>query len=262
MNGGGTPGQTVGSMTLIDSSFTNIQTGILIAYNSDGSSAPPSAGSLILENVDFNNVQVAVQGPGGAAIAGGTMTVAAWGQGHGYTSKGPTRFQGNIPAFSRPGQLRSSSKYYERSKPQYEDVPVSQFVSVRGNYARGNGIDDDTAALQNTINSATAAENIVFVDAGIYRVISTISIPPGARIVGETYSMIMGSGGFLDMNNLQVVVRVGNSGQSWIVEWPDMIVSTQEATAGAILIEWNLASSANHPPGMWDVHTRIWGVHW
>ena len=40
-----------------------------------------------------------------------------------------------------------------------------------------------------------------------------------------------------------------------------MIVATQGATAGAILIEWNLASPADSPSGMWDVHTRIGGFY-
>lgn len=37
-----------------------------------------------------------------------------------------------------------------------------------------------------------------------------------------------------------------------------MIVATQGTQAGAILIEWNLATSGT-PSGMWDVHTRVGG---
>lgn len=43
------------------------------------------------------------------------------------------------------------------------------------------------------------------------------------------------------------------------MELSDFIVSTQNAQAGAVLIEWNLASPASNPSGMWDVHTRIGG---
>jgi len=42
-----------------------------------------------------------------------------------------------------------------------------------------------------------------------------------------------------------------------------MIVSTQGGNIGqqgAVLIEWNLASSSTSPSGMWDVHTRIGGT--
>lgn len=89
---------------------------------------------------------------------------------------------------------------------------------------------------------------------------STLFIPSGSRIIGETYSVIMGAGSFFsDINHPQAVVTVGIAGQTGIVEWSDMIVSTQGATAGAILIQWNLASKFATPSGMWDVHTRIGG---
>ena len=62
------------------------------------------------------------------------------------------------------------------------------------------------------------------------------------------------------MNNPQPVVRIGSaSGETGSVEWTDMIVSTQGAAPGAILIEWNMASPATSPSGMWDVHTRVGG---
>jgi glucan 1,3-beta-glucosidase len=61
------------------------------------------------------------------------------------------------------------------------------------------------------------------------------------------------------MNSPQPVVRVGAFGESGQVEWSDMIVSTQGAQAGAVLIEWNLASSSGSPSGMWDVHVRVGG---
>lgn len=38
-----------------------------------------------------------------------------------------------------------------------------------------------------------------------------------------------------------------------------MIVSTQGTQAGAMLIEWNLASGSGSPSGMWDVHIRVGG---
>ena len=123
----------------------------------------------------------------------------------------------------------------------------------------GNGVTDDTTALQNIINKATAAGQIVYFDAGIYLVTKTLTIPPGAKIVGEEYPLIMSSGSFFNnINSPQPVVQVGTPGQTGQVEWSDMIVTTQGTQAGAILIQWNLATSGT-PSGMWDVHTRIGG---
>ena len=96
-------GLTVGSLTLIDSSISNTGIGIVTARNA--TSQPPSAGSLILENVKLENVSVAVAGPGGSTLLEGTTgstIIPAWGQGHSYTPDGPHVFQGPIMPFTRP----------------------------------------------------------------------------------------------------------------------------------------------------------------
>jgi glucan 1,3-beta-glucosidase len=256
-------GAEVGSVIFIDSTISNTPIGFKTARGSG--TYPPTGASIALENVELTNVPTAIQGPSGVTLAGtsGTMTIAAYLEGNAYTggSTTPTNTAGTIDAFPRPASLLNGADFYTRSKPQYQTLAVSQFSSVRTAGAKGDGSTDDSAAIQSIINSATAAGNVVYFDAGIYKVTTTISIPPGAKIVGETYPVIMGSGSFFsDMNNPQPVVQVGSAaGESGVVEWSDMIVSTQGATEGAILIEWNLSSPASGPSGMWDVHTRIGG---
>ena len=262
MTNGGPSAQAVGSVTYLDSSFTNTKVAFNLARSS--SSSPKTAGSLSLENVALNNVPVAVQyGPSSTVyLAGttGTTTIAGWGTGNVYTPTGPTTTQGSVTPPTRPSSLVANGKFYERSKPQYNTVPVTSFMSVRSGGAKGDGVTDDTTALQNTINSAVAAGKIVYVDAGTYKVTKTILIPKGSKLVGEAYPVIMSSGSFFNnINSPQVVVQVGNAGDTGTVEWSDMIVSTQGAQAGAILIKWNLASTPSSPSGMWDVHTRIGG---
>ncbi|PMD39334.1 glycoside hydrolase family 55 protein [Hyaloscypha variabilis F] len=258
MAAGGTAGQSTGSVTFLDSSFTNTKVAIVTAHNA--SSFPATAGSLILENIVLTNTPVAVQGPQGTVLVGGSLTISGWGEGHEYTPIYKKSFENSITKFSRPTELTKNGQYYARSKPQYQASPLSQFVSVRTAGAKGNGVTDDTAAINKVLKSAAAASQIVFFDAGTYKVTSTITIPPGSKVVGESYSVIMGAGSFFSsITSPQPVVAVGTSGQSGIVEWSDMIVSTQGATAGAILIQWNLASTAASPSGIWDVHTRIGG---
>ncbi|KAK3316431.1 pectate lyase superfamily protein-domain-containing protein [Apodospora peruviana] len=261
ISAGGSSGKVeTGSITVIDSTMTNVGVGILTAWSPNTS--PDTAGSLVLENIVLNNVPVAVKGPSGTLLAGSpsSVTIAAWGNGHSYTPGGPTEFAGPIAPNPRPVALLADGKYYTHAKPQYENVPASSFVSVRAAGARGDAAADDTAILQSVIDSATAAGKIVFIDHGMYRVTSTIRIPPGARIVGESFPTIMSAGGFFnDMNNPRPVLQVGaTSGQAGYVELSDFIVSTQNAQAGAVLIEWNLATSGT-PSGMWDVHARIGG---
>ena len=257
ISAGGSGNQQVGSITLFDSQISNTPVGIRTAFNSG--SQPPAAGSVILENVQLTNVGIAIQGPSGTVLAGGSMTIAAWGEGHQYTPNGPNFFQGNIAANNRPGSLLSGGKYLEMSKPQYQNLGTGSFRSVRSAGARGDGRTDDTAALQNVINSAAANNQIVFFDSGTYLVTNTIFMPANSKWVGETYPIIMSSGGYFnDINNPKPVVRVGNPGDQGQVQWSDMIVSTQGGQAGAVLIEWNLATGGT-PSGMWDVHTRIGG---
>jgi glucan 1,3-beta-glucosidase len=249
----------VGSVVVLDSSFTSTQVAIKTAH--DLTSKPDTAGSLVLDKITLTNTPIAVQGNTGTLLAGGTKTIASWGQGHIYTGTvGPTNHQGDLNAWVRPASLTVNGKYYTRSKPQYNALPLTSFVSVRTAGAKGNGVADDTAAINAVLKSAAAAGTVVFFDAGTYRVTATINVPPGSRIVGETYSVIMGAGAFFSsISAPKPVVAVGTAGQSGVVEWSDMIVSTQGATAGAILIQWNLASPAGSPSGMWDVHTRIGG---
>ena len=247
-------------MILIDSAITNTPVGIVTAYNPP-TTEPPTGGSLIIENVWLDNVPTAIESNGNTVLAGTTSshTIAAWGEGHEYSPTGPKSFQGPFTPNSRPSSLVANGNYYTRSKPRYNNLPASSFSSVRSAGAAGDGKTDDTAALQKVINSATAAGNVVFFDAGTYLLTSTLVIPAGAKLVGEAYSVIMSSGSFFnDPNNPQPVVQVGTPGSTGQVEWSDMIVATQGAQSGAVLIEWNLATSGR-PSGMWDVHTRVGG---
>jgi len=258
MSSGGVSDQAVGSVTILDSSFTNTPTGIITAY--DANSSPVAAGSLILENVELSNVEAAVQGPNGVALAGGSTTISAWGEGHAYASSGPDQFEAAFTASTRPSVLTTGGKFYTRSKPQYEGQPASNFISARDAGAKGDGQTDDTQALQNGIDTAATQNKIFYLDHGNYKVTDTITIPAGSKIVGETYSVILASGEiFSKIDSPLAVLQIGKIGNVGSVELSDFIVATQGATAGAILIEYNLASPAGTPSGFWDVHTRIGG---
>jgi len=51
----------------------------------------------------------------------------------------------------------------------------------------------------------------------------------------------MGTGSkFGDMNNPQVMVKVGNAGDTGTIEIVEMLFTVKGPTAGAILMEWNV----------------------
>ena len=139
---------------------------------------------------------MAVQGPNNAtALTGtsGSMEIVAWGQGHQYSPTGPAVFQGIIPVFFRPKGLSSGDLYYQRSKSSYGTIPRSQFLSTRTSGVNCNGIVDDTAVLQKAINVAFFSGQIVFFDAGTYRVTKLLYVPRNSKLVGESYSVIISS---------------------------------------------------------------------
>ncbi|KAF2220187.1 pectate lyase superfamily protein-domain-containing protein [Elsinoe ampelina] len=260
MSNGGPQAQTVGSINFIDSSISNTPVGIKTARNAD--SLPEAAGSLIIENVQLNNVPVAVQGSDGTVLAGssGVSTIAAWGQGHSYTPAGPTEFQGTIPPNNRPGTLQSGNRFYARSKPTYQNLPLSSFISARSLGAKGDGRSDDTIALNAAVTLAAVTNKVLFLDHGDYVITRTLYVPPNAKIVGEAFSVILSSGSYFnDVKNPRPVVQVGFPGQRGSVELSDIVISGRGAQAGAIELEVNLASPASSPSGYWDVHTRIGG---
>lgn len=142
---GGSDALDVGSITVIDSTFKDTPVGITTAFESGAK--PDTAASIILENVNLQNVPTAVQGPSGTLLEGGSTTIAGWGQGHQYTPDGPKTFQGTITPNERPASLVGDNGYYSRSKPQYEDLAASDIVSARSSGAKGDASTDDVSFL-------------------------------------------------------------------------------------------------------------------
>lgn len=124
-------------------------------------------------------------------------------------------------------------------------------------------------------SSQFAGCKIIFFDAGTYIVTSTITIPAGTQIVGEAWSVIMGSGSaFTDYNNPNPVIQVGTSGSTGVIEITDMIFTTRGpgmylcsslsgpiitsfvTAAGAIIVEWNVHDPTGQQAavGAWDTH--------
>lgn len=253
----------VGSVTIIDSEISNTPVGLQLGDNTNRPNKV-AGNSVILENLSLTNVPVTVRRGSSTILAGSTgyKSVSAWGRGNTYVgkaSKKPTLVEGTITPNKRPSSLLSGTHFYTRSKPQYAQEPLSSFVSARSAGVKGNGANDDTKALNDLFASAAAAGKIVFLDAGYYLVTGTIRIPAGARIIGEAYPIILSSGSyFADASNPKPVVQIGKPGETGSIEWSNTVVSTKGVQAGAILIEYNLDSSAQ-PSGLWDVHVRIGG---
>ncbi len=73
---------------------------------------------------------------------------------------------------------------YGQSRPNHPDHPLrgEDWINVKDFGAKGDGVSDDTAAIQTALNSADGS-NVVF-PAGTYRITSALSVP-SIRLVGE-----------------------------------------------------------------------------
>ncbi|KAJ7118715.1 exo-beta-1,3-glucanase [Mycena epipterygia] len=258
--GGGTATQTVGAETIVDATVSNTPIFVRTSTASNGK----LGGSLVLNNIKLTNVPTAVGVVGGAVVLnGGTTTIASWAQGNVYkgTSGTGTFTQGAIAAPVKPAALLDSTgKIFGRTHPQYAAYDVTQFVSVRTQGAKGDGVTDDTAALK-AVFAAFSGCKIIFFDAGTYVVTSTLTIPAGTQMVGEAWSVIAGKGAtFQNINSPVPVVQVGAPGSSGLVEITDIIFSTIGPTGGAIVVEWNVKQTTQGGAGMWDSHIRLGGA--
>lgn len=260
MSSGGPTDQTVGSVILMDSTMTNTPVGIKMAFT-DSSGSSTTNGTLVIDNVDFSSdVPVAVESYSGTTILAGNTKVDLWRQGQEYTGTSGSRVQDTVSsAPSKPAaMLDSSGNFFERSKPQYESYAASAFVSIKSKGAAGDGVTDDTKAIQDAMNSITS-DQILYFDHGAYVVTSTIQVPATIKITGEIWPLIMAKGDYFQSETSpQPVWEIGTAGESGAVEISDLIFETIGPAKGAIMIKWNIVSTAGQS-GMWDTHVRIGG---
>ncbi|KAG5972701.1 hypothetical protein E4U55_000744 [Claviceps digitariae] len=259
-NGGNV--QTVGSVILTDSTFVNTPVGIRTLYNPNQSG---TNGTLVIDNVDMTkNVPVAVEDAATKkTILAGNALVSSWSQGRSYSGAANGKAtQGPRKAVAKPACLTDSSgRIVTHSKPQYNNVPAAQFISVKSKGAKGDGKTDDTAAIQAAFNSI-GPDQIVYFDHGAYVITDTVKVPKNCKVVGEIWPLIMAGGNknFKDMAHPKPVFQVGQPGDVGNVEMQDLIFETQGPQPGAILMEFNVAGQSKGSAALWDVHFRVGGT--
>ncbi|KAF2011120.1 glycoside hydrolase family 55 protein [Aaosphaeria arxii CBS 175.79] len=254
--------QTVGSVILMDSKFVGTPIGVNTSFSQD--SIPHTGGSLILDNVDFTGSNTAVQDFTGKAILPGGKEVSMWAQGNALAAGAQLgRVQGDVSgAPQKPASLQGTNGFFERSKPQYENVAASSFVSLKAAGAKGDGQTDDTKAIQDAINSLEEGQ-ILYADHGAYLIKETIVIPAekNIKMTGEIWPLFMATGDFFkDQADPKPAIQVGaQSGDKGSFEMSDIIVTTAGPAPGAILMEWNINGNEAGTAGLWDVHFRVGG---
>ncbi|KAJ3164161.1 hypothetical protein HK101_000520 [Irineochytrium annulatum] len=254
--------------TVLDSAFSNTDVAILISSNSpNGAGMANSRGNLLLDNVALSNVTTAVKSTatGAIVLAGGSKTVRLWGQGELFQGSSSAPSSGTINTNIHKARTlldSNTGKFFTRPRPTYAEFAMSDFVDVKDFGAKGDGVTDDTAALQAVLDQ-NAGCKIIFVPAGTYILTSTLRVPVNTRMTGEAWSVLMARGAaFSSSSTPTPVVQVGSPGQAGPVELSDLLVSTQGPAPGALLMQWNVHDRPGHQGevGMWDVHFRVGGA--
>eukprot|EP01089_Gocevia_fonbrunei_P022069 TRINITY_DN8780_c0_g1_i1.p1 TRINITY_DN8780_c0_g1~~TRINITY_DN8780_c0_g1_i1.p1 ORF type:complete len:645 (+),score=135.82 TRINITY_DN8780_c0_g1_i1:123-2057(+) len=269
MTAGKPSAQDVGSVVLLDINISNTPVGVLTSTSTN--TQPKASGTLLIDNAKLTNVQTAVRSSTGATILNGpgtgTTTIHSWGQGQFYdNTSGKGKFiQNNLsPTPKKSSNLLNGQTgyFFERPRPQYGEISVNNVVNVKLEGAAGDGKTDDTAAISKVLTKYQNQNKVLFFPAGTYLISDTVTIPPGTKIVGEVWSVIMATNGFTDIHNPKPVWKIGNKGDKGSIELSDLIFSTKGPQPGAIMVEWNI-----HDPdgqqgvsGMWDCHFRIGGA--
>ncbi|KAM7195859.1 pectin lyase-like protein [Rhypophila sp. PSN 637] len=251
----------IGSATFLDSTFSNVGTAVLIAPLN--SAAGSGSTGVVIDNVVFNSVSKAVADTSGKTLLSASGKVASWVAGPVYAGTGGKRefYTGKTgPTYAREKTLLDSSgSYFQRAKPQYENRGVGDFVHLKDMGAAGDGVTDDTSAVQAALQSSVG--KVLFVDAGTYVLTRTVVVPSGTKIVGEAWSQFAASGSFFaNPRTPRVMFQVGFPGQVGDVEMQDLIFTTKGQTPGVILVQWNIKASSPGSAGIWDCHTRIGGA--
>lgn len=135
-------------------------------------------------------------------------------------------------------------------------------VFQTGGGAVGDGITDDSDAVQAVIDANVNNGRVVYFPSGNYVFFKTVKVHPGVKIAGEIWAVIMagGTSTFQDANNPKPVLQVGDPGDIGDVEIIDLMFASKGAQPGAILVQWNIKEGSQGSAGMWDSHFRIGGT--
>ncbi|KAK5630292.1 hypothetical protein RRF57_006007 [Xylaria bambusicola] len=241
-------GPIPGSITIMDSTFTNIKgSAIEMAVPKDVRDSGFTG--LILDNVNL-----------GGKIQDHWSSQVILPAGY-YKTNAPMDYTREPTLLDSPVTGLQVAPYFERKRNQYTDKSAADFVHLKDQGAKGDGVTDDTAAVQKAFNAYGDGSKIIFVDAGTYILKDTVTIPKDAKIVGETWSQFAASGSkFSDASKPVVMLKVGNSGDVGTVELQDLILTSKGPTPGVVLMEWNVLAKTPGAAALWDVHVRLGGA--
>jgi Pectate lyase superfamily protein len=206
-----------------------------------------------------NSMQVSILDSNLQAITGGQTFVADGSPYYventiGITSPGGAKFSGvgyvnGSTQVSGPIAMTRTQPMMLAPRPKLYPSNGS-IVNVHNLRIRGDGVTDDTAALQQAINRY----GTVFLPYGNYLVSNTLTLGPTSRIYGEATTQITlanNASGFSNPNSPKPVILVPSAATAQ-VNLANFYLSPGTGNPGAVLIRWGAGSNS----GIWDVGTN------
>ncbi|KFY68822.1 hypothetical protein V496_00777 [Pseudogymnoascus sp. VKM F-4515 (FW-2607)] len=248
-----------GSLVLLDSKSTN--SGPVIKFADSSNSNGDRNNQIVIENLEHDTTNpIAIKADDTVALeAADTIDTWVWG------NADPGGYQtGTQYKTIRPDALLKDGKYFTKEAPTYGEFASDQIVNVKSvadHPVKGDGKTDDAASLNAILLDNAANCKITYFPYGVYIVKDTIYIPPGSRIIGEAWAVVTGAGDkFKDASKPAPVIKVGNDGETGIVELQDMRFTVSEVLPGAIILEVNIAGDAPGDVGFWNIIVLIGGT--
>lgn len=249
----------LGSLVILDSTSTN--SGPLIRFHDSSHDAGYQNSQFLIQNLQYNSKEPIAVDTNGHTRLEATTYVDTWVWG---TMVPGAYAPGGSWNTHRPPPLLVNGKYLTKPQPTYAGFSGQDIVNVKtvaGHVVKGDGVTDDTVALNAILAQNAANCKITYIPFGVYRVSDTLLIPVGSRIVGEAWSVISGYGdAFRNPNSPKAVVRVGNPGDVGLIEIQDMRFSVAEILPGAKVVEINAAGQNPGDVGLWNTMVMVGGT--
>lgn len=246
-----------GVVSVIDSS------GLDLEYFLTGTDSGGAGYSIILENISYNGVTVAIDGS--TILSGDVTDTWVYGDVYASGSSSASRAYGTTETTPRSSVLLSDGSYFiTEYPPTFQEYSVDQVLNIKSVTdlpVYGDGSTDDTANI-NSILSQYAGCYVIYFPAGTYIVTDTILVPSGSRIYGDAYGSAISALGsnYYNPDAPGTMIQIGNAGDVGVAQIVDMIFTVADVLQGCKLVELNIAGSSPGDVGIWNSHFRIGGA--
>ncbi|KAJ9467299.1 Glucan 1 [Diplonema papillatum] len=222
------------AITIVDSSFSNVGTAIWTDYP-----YPTERKSIVLQRVQMTNVVNMTScyetAPCTAPAVPAPAMVEFWKEGLDANNlNGPVR-----------GNVQSPFPLTPVPRVTYPTYEADSVYNVMSSGAKGDGVTDDTAAIQ----SAIAAHDYVFFPYGVYLVTKTLTLGGNTHLIGESMTELTAGAGSDDYT-VMIMVPDNATATTTITKF---LLTVQQESPQLTMVQWGAGKGQ-----IYDTHYRLY----